>query len=149
MAESIVEPAGIDETSNATRARLALSDDERRELRRTIGHLEATFPNVFLAAAADNLVITIYGSDTDARKAVEIAEEALKAGPAHIERRALVTCTQSQTPRMMRGLNEPAGEQPKIIGDDDRGVFLRCLPSEPHNHDWGRVYDPLNPRVYS
>ena len=124
-------------------------DNERREFRRTVAHLQDTFPNVFLSVDVEGLVLRIFGGDDDARRAEEVADQALRGGPAHVERLAVVTCSQSQTPRMLRGSNEPAGEQPKIIGGDDRGVFLRCLPSGPHTHDWGGIYEPLNPPVYS
>ena len=124
-------------------------DNERREFRRTVAQLQDTFPNVFLSVDVENLVVRIFGGDDDARRAEEVASQALRDGPANVERLAVVTCSQSQIPRMMRGLNEPAGEQPKIIGNDERSVLLRCLPGDPHTHDWGGIYEPLNPRVYS
>lgn len=122
-------------------------DNERREFRRTVAHLQATFPDLFVLADAENLLLWIIGSNDEAMQATEIAERALRDGPAHVERVAVLTCSQSQTPRMLRGINEPAGEQPRILGWDDRGVFLRCLPAGPHTHDWGGSYEPLNPRL--
>lgn len=114
-----------------------------------MAHVQDTFPTVFLAADLESLFVLVFGSDDATRQATELAERLLRDGPAHVERVGVVTCSQSQMPRMLRGINEPVGEQPKIIGSDDRGVFLRCLPSGPHVHDWGGTYEPLNPRVHS
>ena len=124
-------------------------DAELREFRRAVTHVQDTFHDVFVTADADNMLLWIFGSNDDARRATAVAETALSGGPAHVERVSLVTCSESQTPRMLRGVNEPAGDQPKIIGQDDRGVFLRCLPSGPHEHDWGGTYEPMNARTYS
>ncbi len=122
-------------------------DNERREFMRTVAQIQDAFPDVFLLADAENLLVWIFGSNDDAKRATEIAQEALNGGPAHVQPVVLVTCSQSLTPRMMRGLNEPVSEQPRIIGYDDRGVFLRCLPSAAHTHDWGGSYESLNPHV--
>ena len=119
-------------------------EEDQRALERIERRLRERWPDLYMKADPAILVLKLYGKEITR----QLAMAKKLAAPTAIEvvHQYRVFCSQSAPfEPSVRRVGEPAGTQPRIVGEDGRGVVLFCASI--HEHDWGD-YKPLNPHLF-
>ena len=121
-------------------------DEDERALEGIERQLRDRWPDLYMRADASIATLVIYGAEKKFAEQLEMARKLAEPYGIDVVHRDRVLCSQSAPfGPSSRRLGEPAGTQPKIVGEDERGVVLFCDSTE--SHDWGD-YEPLDPHRF-